>query len=169
MSELASEIIQIATSKGLMVAAAESCTGGLVSAALTDVSGSSAVLDRGFVTYSNDAKVEMLGVPLGSIEAQGAVSDIVARAMVAGALENSRADVAVAITGVAGPTGGTEAKPVGLVYIASQTRDGLASVRECLFGNELSSLTRENIRKASVEVALAMLKSELDQATPTTP
>ncbi len=169
MSELASEIIQIATSKGLMVAAAESCTGGLVSAVLTDISGSSVAVDRGFVTYSNDAKVEMLGVPLGAIESQGAVSDIVARAMVAGALENSRADAAVAITGVAGPTGGTETKPVGLVYIASQTRDGLATVRECFFGNELTVLTRENVRNAAVDVALTMLKSELDQATSSTP
>ena len=165
MSEIASEIIKTATSKGLMVAAAESCTGGLVSAALTDISGSSAVVDRGFVTYTNDAKVEMLGVPLGAIESQGAVSDIVARAMVAGALENSRADVAVAITGIAGPTGGTDTKPVGLVYIASQTRDGLATVHEHLFGNELSNLTRENIRNASVAIALQMLKSEIDQAT----
>jgi nicotinamide-nucleotide amidase len=166
MIEIASEIIKAATEKGLMVAAAESCTGGLISASLTDVPGSSAVVDRGFVTYTNDAKVEMLGVPLGSIESQGAVSDIVVRAMVAGALENSRADVAVAVTGIAGPTGGTEAKPVGLVYIASQTRDGLASVQEIFFGNELTTLTRENVRNASVLVALKMLKSEIDQATP---
>jgi nicotinamide-nucleotide amidase len=81
-------------------------------------------------------------------------------------LENSRADVAVAVTGIAGPTGGTETKPVGLVYIASQTRDGLASVQEIFFGNELTTVTRENVRNASVLMALKMLKSEIDQATP---
>jgi len=160
-SELAVNIVQSATEKGLMIATAESCTGGMISAALTNVPGSSAVVDRGFVTYSNDAKTELLGVPVGALETQGAVSDIVVRAMVAGALENSRADIAVAITGIAGPGGGTEAKPVGLVYIASQTRDGLATVRECHFGDELESLSRENIRIASVEVALSMLQLEI--------
>ena len=101
-----------------LLATAESCTGGMIAAACTDLSGSSQWFERGFVTYSNEAKAEMLGVPLGLIEQHGAVSEPVARAMADGVLAHSRAQVSLAVTGVAGPTGGTEAKPVGTVWFA---------------------------------------------------
>ena len=159
IADLAKQVIALGTEKGVMVATAESCTGGLIAGALTEVAGSSAVFDRGFVTYSNEAKAQMLGVSMTTIDAQGAVSDIVVRAMVAGALENSRAGVAVAVTGIAGPGGGTAEKPVGLVFIAAQKRDGLAEVRECRFADE-SATTRSDIRERTIEVALEMLLAQ---------
>jgi nicotinamide-nucleotide amidase len=113
--ELALRVGQRLAEKGLMLAAAESCTGGMVAAALTDIAGSSAWFERGFVTYSNEAKTELLGVPAAIIETHGAVSEAVARAMVEGALRASRAQVAVSITGIAGPGGGSPGKPVGTV------------------------------------------------------
>src|ERR1700760_2726382 len=106
----------------LMLATAESCTGGMVAAAITDISGSSAWFERGFVTYSNHAKIEMIGVPAALIEQHGAVSEHVAKAMAEGALRNSRAQVSVAITGVAGPAGGSDAEPVGTVSFAWSNR-----------------------------------------------
>ena len=106
----------------LMLATAESCTGGMVAAAITDISGSSGWFERGFVTYSNQAKTEMIGVPADMIDKHGAVSEPVAKAMAEGALRNSRAQVALAITGVAGPGGGTESKPVGMVSFAWSNR-----------------------------------------------
>ena len=111
-----------AAQSGLKLATAESCTGGLIAAILTEVPGSSDVFERGFVTYSNEAKTELLGVPAELIEKHGAVSEEVARAMASGALGHSRADIAVAVTGVAGPGGGTTAKPVGLVHLAAARR-----------------------------------------------
>ena len=108
--------------RGLNLATAESCTGGLVAAALTEIAGSSDVVDRGFVTYSNEAKQAMLGVPTATLKRYGAVSAQTAAAMAAGALKNSPADVAVAITGIAGPGGGTKQKPVGLVHFAAAPR-----------------------------------------------
>jgi nicotinamide-nucleotide amidase len=137
---------------GLKVALAESCTGGMVSAALTDIPGSSSVVDRGFVTYSNAAKAAMLGVPMALIEAHGAVSEPVARAMAEGALAASDADVSVAITGVAGP-GGTAAKPEGLVHFATARRGGETRAAERRFG----AIGRRQVREASVDVALDML------------
>ncbi len=119
---LAKRVIEENKAADRKVVLAESCTGGLVAAALTEVPGSSAVLDRGFVTYSNEAKIESLGVPLEIIETFGAVSIACAWAMAKGALENSQADVAVAISGVAGPTGGTDLKPVGTVVFARVVR-----------------------------------------------
>ena len=110
--------------RGLKIATAESCTGGLVAAALTDIAGSSDVVDRGFVTYSNEAKQAMLGVPAATLKRHGAVSAETAAAMAAGALKNSQADLAVAITGIAGPGGGSKEKPVGLVYFAAASRGG---------------------------------------------
>jgi len=104
--------------RGQLLATAESCTGGLIAASCTEVAGSSAWFERGFVTYSNEAKTELLGVPAELIERHGAVSEEVARAMAAGALAHSRADIAVAVTGIAGPTGGSDAKPVGTVWLA---------------------------------------------------
>ena len=118
---LEANLIQISTTllaRGWMLATAESCTGGMIAAACTDLSGSSQWFERGFVTYSNEAKAEMLAVPPGLIEEHGAVSESVARAMADGALAHSRAQVSLAVTGVAGPTGGTEAKPVGTVWFA---------------------------------------------------
>jgi nicotinamide-nucleotide amidase len=114
----AAALIRRYEAEGLRIVTAESCTGGLVAALLTEVPGSSAVVERGFVTYSNEAKAEMLGVPADLIGAQGAVSEAVARAMAEGALARSRADVALAITGIAGPGGATASKPVGLVHFA---------------------------------------------------
>ena len=114
----ATEVLSALDARGLKAVTAESCTGGMVAAALTAIAGSSSVMERGFVTYSNEAKTEMLGVPPELIEAHGAVSEPVARAMAEGALTHSRAQVAVAITGIAGPGGGTNDKPVGLVHFA---------------------------------------------------
>jgi nicotinamide-nucleotide amidase len=140
---------------GLTAATAESCTGGLVAAALTDIPGSSAVMDRGFVTYSNAAKTEMLGVPDALIAAHGAVSEPVARAMAEGALVHSPADLAVAITGVAGPGGGTPAKPEGLVHFACARRGHETVAERVAFG----AVGRDAVRAASVAKALAMLEA----------
>lgn len=124
IEELARKVVEQNAASGRKLALAESCTGGLVAAALTEVPGSSAVLDRGFVTYSNEAKIESLGVPLDIIETFGAVSIACVWAMAKGALDRSNADVAVAISGVAGPGGGTKIKPVGTVVFARATRNG---------------------------------------------
>ena len=135
-----------------MVAAAESCTGGLVSAALTSVAGSSAVVERGFVTYSNAAKSELLGVSAAVLDRHGAVSEAVARAMAEGALARSAAQVSVAVTGVAGPGGGSADKPVGLVHFAAAGPGGLIHA-ERRFGD----IGREAVRLASVRMALDLL------------
>ncbi len=139
---------------GLRVATAESCTGGLVAGLLTEISGSSAVVERGFVVYSNQAKQDLLGVPAQTLEEHGAVSEATARAMTEGALRASRADIAVSVTGVAGPDGGTEAKPVGLVWFACARAGAPTIAREERFGD----IGRANVRLASVCVALAMLE-----------
>jgi nicotinamide-nucleotide amidase len=141
--------------KGWKIATAESCTGGLVAAAITDVAGSSDVFDRGFVTYSNAAKTEMLGVPAELIAEHGAVSREVAQAMADGALKHSNADVAVAITGIAGPSGGSEEKPVGLVYIAEATRNPM--VATVLFELRCGDLGRDAVRQAAVRQALQLV------------
>ncbi|MBI1187265.1 MAG: nicotinamide-nucleotide amidohydrolase family protein [Alphaproteobacteria bacterium] len=138
----------------LKIATAESCTGGLVAALLTEVAGSSKVVERGFVTYSNRAKEEMLGVPGDLIADHGAVSEPVARAMAEGALRESNANLAVAITGVAGPGGGTPLKPVGLVHIAAARENRSILHEACRFGD----IGRSEVRLRSVEVALALLQ-----------
>lgn len=153
-------LLDAARAKGLRLATAESCTGGLVAAALTEIAGASDVFDRGFVTYSNAAKREMLGVPGELIAAHGAVSAEVARAMALGAIENSAADVAVAVTGVAGPGGGSAQKPVGLVHFACARRGGEVDHIERRFG----SLPRAEIRAASVAQALDMMTSAVAAA-----
>ena len=160
IEELAKQTIERGSARSKMVATAESCTGGLIAGALTEIAGSSAVFDRGFVTYSNEAKAQMLGVPIEHTENPGAVSDLVAREMVSGALENSRAHVAVAVTGIAGPDGGSPEKPVGLVYIAAQSRDGIAEVQECRFAEEGAD-SRQEIRRRTVETALEMLLRQI--------
>lgn len=149
---MAITLIDMARKKNLRLVTAESCTGGLVAAALTDVAGSSDVFDRGFVTYSNVAKQEMLGVAMRLIEAHGAVSAEVARAMALGALENSSGDISIAVTGVAGPGGGTTEKPVGLVHFACARRGGGVELIEQRFGPR----SRAEIRTASVAQALDM-------------
>jgi nicotinamide-nucleotide amidase len=150
--QLAMTILTEYSSAGRSVVTAESCTGGLVAGALTAIAGSSEVFERGFVTYSNAAKTELLGVPYSLLLTHGAVSAEVAVAMAVGALNHSRADVAVAITGVAGPGGGSETKPVGRVIIATAVRRGLAKHREYTFAGD-----RTAVRTASVEAALERL------------
>jgi nicotinamide-nucleotide amidase len=149
----ARELIELCRARGLTVATAESCTGGLVAGAITAIAGSSEVLDRGFVTYSNAAKEAMLGVPAQTLTARGAVSRETAEAMAQGALARAPVDLAVAITGIAGPGGGSAEKPVGLVHFAAAARDGRKSHREQRFGD----IGRAAIRRESVLVALAML------------
>ncbi len=153
VQELATRVLAEARSRGLKIATAESCTGGMVSAALTDIAGSSDVFDRGFVTYSNEAKQAMLGVPAATIAAHGAVSSETATAMATGAILNSAADIAIAITGVAGPGGGSPAKPVGLVHFAVARRGDGAKPRHHLFGDQ----GRAAIREQATRVALEML------------
>jgi nicotinamide-nucleotide amidase len=140
-------------SRGLKLAAAESCTGGLVTALLTEIAGSSTVVERGFVTYSNAAKHELLGVPEAMLAEHGAVSEPVARAMAEGALAHSAADVTVAVTGIAGPGGGSAEKPVGLVHIAAARRGGAVLHQECRFGD----IGRAEVRLASVDTALQLI------------
>ena len=137
------------------LATAESCTGGMIAAACTDLAGSSAWFDRGFVTYSNDAKAQMLGVDAALITQHGAVSEEVARAMVQGAIAHSRAQVAVAVTGVAGPTGGSAAKPVGTVWFGFATPAGVVTETMCFEGG------RATVRQATVNHALERLASLL--------
>lgn len=157
MTNRAAALLDAYREKSLKIATAESCTGGLVAALLTEISGSSAVVERGFVTYSNEAKIELIGVPAELIAAHGAVSEPVARAMAEGALSHSRADVAVGITGVAGPTGGTAAKPVGLVHFGL-ARKGAGTIHlERRYGD----LGRENVRRRAVEDALDLLEQAL--------
>jgi nicotinamide-nucleotide amidase len=151
-------LIDAARARGWKIATAESCTGGLVSAAITDIAGSSDVFDRGFVTYSYPAKVAMLGVAQGLITAHGAVSEPVARAMAEGALAASDAELAVAVTGVAGP-GASEAKPEGLVWFATATAAGTRAERR-----EFGALGRARIRAASVETALDLALQALLRA-----
>jgi nicotinamide-nucleotide amidase len=148
-------IVTVCTERGLKIATAESCTGGLIAAALTEIAGSSAVVDRGFVTYSNGAKAEMLGVPEELIDRVGAVSEEVARAMAEGALARSDADLAVAVTGIAGPGGGTSERPVGLVHFAAARRD--QPTRHAV--HTFEDFGRSSIRLATVREALAMLRA----------
>jgi nicotinamide-nucleotide amidase len=149
---LARRVIEAAAARGLTIATAESCTGGLVAGALTAIAGSSAVVERGFVTYGNAAKTEMLGVPAALIETHGAVSEPVARAMAQGALDRSPAGVSVSVTGIAGPGGGSADKPVGLVHFAAVGSSGMDHA-ERRFGD----IGREAVRLESVRAALGLL------------
>ncbi len=151
----AAAIITRYRAAGLMAATAESCTGGLIAGLLTEIPGSSNVLERGVVVYSNAAKQEVLGVPAETLSKHGAVSEETARALAEGALEKSRADVAVSVTGVAGPDGGTAAKPVGLVHFACARHGAPTVVREERFGD----IGREAVRLASVKVGLDLLEA----------
>ncbi|MCV3737553.1 CinA family protein [Rhizobium sp. TRM96647] len=153
IEKAAARLISDFTARGLLVATAESCTGGLIAGALTEIAGSSAVVDRGFVTYSNEAKTALLGVRPETLSAHGAVSEQTAREMAEGALSASKADCTVAVTGIAGPGGGSPEKPVGLVHLAAARRDGRVLHRAMRYGE----IGRHKIRLATVRTALAML------------
>ncbi len=154
----AQAVIAAATARGVMIATAESCTGGLIAGALTAIAGSSAAVDRGFVTYSNRAKSEMLGVPDTLIATEGAVSAPVALAMAEGALARADAGLAVAVTGVAGPGGGSAEKPVGLVHFGLAQAGGAPVVAHRIFPGD-----RAEVRRATVEAALDLLLTALDR------
>jgi nicotinamide-nucleotide amidase len=153
IQDAATALLDLCKAKKLMVATAESCTGGLVAGALTDIAGSSAVVERGFVTYTNEAKEQMLGVPHETLVTHGAVSRQAAEAMANGVLAHAPADLAVAVTGIAGPGGGSAAKPIGLVHFAAAARGGRLIHRERRFGD----VGRAEVRRLAVLEALAML------------
>ena len=157
MNDLAGRLVKEAIAKGVIIATAESCTGGLVSGAITSVAGSSTMFDRGFVTYSNDAKAELLGVSPDLIKNYGAVSTEVAIAMAEGALNHSKATLSVAITGIAGPGGGSVEKPVGLVHFATSVKGQDTRPFEKRFG----TISRDAIRHGAVHASLQALLSRL--------
>lgn len=152
MDDLPRQVLDLCRAAGLKVATAESCTGGMVAAALTDVAGSSDVFERGFVTYANEAKSELLGVPMALIVAKGAVSEEVAYAMALGALTRSPVDLAIAITGVAGPGGGSAEKPVGLVWFGVARKSETVTTERQIFSGD-----RAAIRSAATHHALTLL------------
>lgn len=156
--DLARKLIENGAAHKILIAAAESCTGGLVAGALTEIAGASDVFERGFVTYSNDAKTEVLGVAPEMIGEFGAVSAEVAEAMALGAIQHSKADFALSVTGIAGPSGGTAAKPVGLVYIGIANREGTAFHYKCLFKGD-----RDDVRLQAVKEALNLLMSFVEK------
>jgi nicotinamide-nucleotide amidase len=158
-------LLKICQQKKLTVATAESCTGGLVAAAITELAGSSAMLDRGFVTYSNEAKQQMLGVTPATIDFYGAVSKECAEEMAKGALAHAQVDLAVSITGIAGPTGAVAGKPLGLVYFCAASRSGRVIGHDRKFG----AIGREKVRRASVLQALAMLHELAEKEEPSPP
>ena len=151
---LARRLIDDCRARALMIATVESCTGGLIAGAITAIDGSSAVFERGFVTYTNVAKNEMVGVPMGLFERVGAVSEDVARAMAEGALSHAPVDVAVAVTGIAGPGGGSAEKPVGLVHIAAARKGHRTEHARHVFAGD-----RHAVRQATLDEALRLLTS----------
>ncbi len=157
--EAAAEVLSLCGRHRFMLVTAESCTGGMIAAAITATSGSSLVFERGYVTYSNRAKIDDIGVPAELIEKHGAVSEEVARAMAEGAIKAADVDIGLAVTGIAGPTGGTPQKPVGLVHIAVAHRDGKCLHRECRYG----PIGRGEIRRLSALATLALAKELLLQ------
>ena len=152
IEDAARRIVADFTERKLMIATAESCTAGLIAGVITEIAGSSLVFDRGFVTYSNEAKREMIGVANATLKAHGAVSREVALEMAEGAIGNSGANISVAVTGIAGPGGGSEEKPVGLVHLAAR-KDGKSIHREMRYGD----IGRSGVRLATVRTALEML------------
>ncbi len=158
LRQMAEAILAEAARKGVMIVSAESCTGGLIMGCLTDVPGSSAVVDRGFISYSYDSKINDLGVDKALLEKTGAVSSEVALQMATGALKNSKAQIAVSATGIAGPGGATENKPVGLVYIGiANGKTNSSYAMKNLFAGDRSA-----VRLATVETALSAIRKELD-------
>jgi nicotinamide-nucleotide amidase len=156
-AEAALRVFDLCRERKFTLATAESCTGGLVAAAITDIPGSSDVFDRGFVTYSNQAKQLLLGVSKDLLDKHGAVSAEVAKAMALGALSAAQTSIAVSITGIAGPGGGSPEKPVGLVFMACADRQGKFHARECRFGD----LGRSEVRRRSVIAAFALIEEML--------
>lgn len=151
-------VVRAAIRKNIVLASAESCTAGLIIAALTDIPGSSAVVDRGFVTYTNQAKIDMLGVPADHFHKFGAVSEAVAMAMAKGALLRSNADISIAVTGIAGPGGGSIQKPVGLVHFGVGCKNGTTFHQKIIFRN----MDRAGVRSATVLHALELILEALD-------
>ncbi|MGX5847886.1 CinA family protein [Mesorhizobium sp. PL10] len=156
-SDLANALLQACQQRGIMLATAESCTGGMIIAALTDIAGSSAVVDRGLITYSNEAKMEMLGVPAATLQAHGAVSRETVLAMAAGALARSRAGLALAVTGIAGPGGGSPDKPVGLVWFGVALRGGPVAAELNLFADNGRDFIRSETVRHALEIGLRAL------------
>jgi nicotinamide-nucleotide amidase len=163
--DAAKSLLDICTRKKLTLATAESCTGGLVAAAISEIPGSSAVLDRGFVTYSNEAKQQMLGVTPATIDVYGAVSRECAEEMAKGALAHASVDLAVSITGIAGPTGAVPGKPIGLVYFCAASRSGRVIAHDRKYGD----IGRANVRRESVLQALATLQELAKKEEPRPP
>jgi nicotinamide-nucleotide amidase len=155
-------VLNLCKSKKLTLATAESCTGGLVAAALSEIPGSSLVLDRGFVTYSNEAKQQMLGVTPATIDVYGAVSTACAEEMAKGALAHASVDLAISITGIAGPTGAVRGKPIGLVYFCAASRSGRVIAHYRKYGD----IGRANVRRECVLQALAMLQELAEKEEP---
>lgn len=154
--KLAQQVVQLATKKGLTISTAESCTGGLIIGALTEISGSSTVVDRGFITYTNQAKVDMLDVASQTLQNHGAVSEHTASEMAKGAKKQSGSNITVAVTGIAGPSGGSAEKPVGLVHFGFSFDDKVKTLHHVFKGN------RQQIRKQTVETALKQILSHLN-------
>ena len=148
VSALAVEVGERLRARGWLMATAESCTGGMIGAAITDIAGSSAWFERGFITYSNEAKIELLGVPAGLIAAAGAVSEVVARAMAEGALARSHANASVSVTGIAGPGGATPGKPVGMICFGWAFRDHPVAVETCYFEGDRAAIRAATVRHA---------------------
>lgn len=159
MHSLVEELSLLLIQNTMVLACAESCTGGLIASSMTDRAGSSALFDRGFVTYSNQSKIDMLDVSHETLETFGAVSEQTAREMAIGALKNSSATIAVSVTGIAGPTGGSAEKPVGLVYIGIAKKNGPCHVTKNIFDGD-----RTSIRQATVEKALELLIQSIETA-----
>ncbi|MBA1140193.1 CinA family protein [Mesorhizobium neociceri] len=155
--DLANALLQACQQRGIMLATAESCTGGMIIAALTDIAGSSAVVDRGLITYSNEAKMEMLGVSAATLEAHGAVSRETVLEMAAGALARSHAGLALAVTGIAGPGGGSPDKPVGLVWFGVALRGGPVAAELNLFADNGRDFIRSETVKHALEIGLRAL------------
>ena len=161
LRESAQKLLIDLEARSLMMVTAESCTGGLISALLTEIPGSSTVIERAYVTYSNEAKMQCLGVPQDMLDTHGAVSQPVAIAMAEGAIGNSNAQVAVAVTGIAGPGGETPGKPVGLVHVAAAREGRPTAHQECRFGD----IGRSEVRLETVRAAIDLLSSQLTAST----
>ena len=153
----ASNILQLCQQKSVTIVTAESCTGGLIAGCLTEIPGSSSVIEGGFVTYSNQAKISMLSVKLEQLDQYGAVSEEVARSMAEGALRRSKADIAIACTGVAGPGGATYTKPIGLVHLTCASRTHSAIHKQCNFSGD-----RSTVRIATVNAAFELIEAQLN-------
>ena len=165
--DLANALLQACQKRGIMLATAESCTGGMIIAALTDIAGSSAVVDRGFITYSNEAKMDMLGVSAATLDAHGAVSRETALEMAAGALARSRAGLTLAVTGIAGPGGGSAEKPVGLVWFGVGLDGQAVTAEQKLFADKGRDFIRQETVKHALDLGLRALgERQADGAAP---